>query len=134
MDIKWYKNHWYILSLAVSSLIIVIAVKVPGSFDFKFTGSDASFSFNINLLYRAIFNPLWAISLWLYDKGLKLNHSRHKEILLNIQGLLVGADKPNIPASKIYNIVFKYDNTEKSLNQKFDKEDSVSPTITSPIV
>jgi len=89
--------------------------------------------FYIESIFRIFFNPLWAICLWLYEKGLKLNSDRHEAILLNIQGFLTGAGV-NIPSEKIYDLIFKYENIEKLLNEKFKKDDTIKSGPGSPII
>ncbi len=86
---------------------------------------------SIESLYRIIFNPLWAISLWFYEKGLRLNAERHSNILQNIQGALDSSGE-YIKTGKIYEIIYKHDDAEKRMEERFKKEDTIKNEINNP--
>ncbi len=135
MNIKWYKNEWYWGAIVVGIFIFILAGYSQTIYSFGLITTEGSYKMlSVEFLFRIIFNPLWAIALWFYEKGLKKNSLRHHNVLQNIQGLLVGAESKNISAKKIYNIIYKYEDTEKTLNNKFKMDDSVTNDTSSPVI
>jgi hypothetical protein len=136
MDIKWYKNGWYGLTLAVSFAIFLLAFISTKSYTLGLyiENGQKTELFLIETFFRAVFNPLWAIALWTYNKGQQLNSKRHKDILLNIQGALDSHDDEEMKVSKIYAIVYEYDDIEKRLKKKLSKTDTVEDQPGAPTI
>lgn len=72
---------------------------------------------SLEFLYRSIFNPLWAIVLWFFEKGTKLNNQRHDIMLYKISALL---NSPEAITNKaIYDIIYQNENYESLLKNRY---------------
>lgn len=134
MNIKWYKNIWYYLTIFIAIFIVSFAVLSVKNSDIAIVTSKKIVYFDLETIYRAIFNPLWIMALWTIDNGRKLNSERHKDILSNIQGVLYSTKGVTIRKKDIYDIVYKFENLSKKLEERLDKNDSVSSENNNPIV
>lgn len=136
MNIKPWKNHWYWAAFIVLVFIIFLALSSAKEYSIGILTSQGDISlFSIETLFRFIFNPLWVVFLWFFEKGLKLNADRHEDILKNLQGILVNtAPNGSVTFKTLHQIIYKYDDIEKDLEKRFKSTDKIKDGGGNPII
>jgi hypothetical protein len=126
MDIEWYKNKYHLASISVVIIIIIIGLLSSGLYSVGIITNQASVKIiSTESLYRIFFNPLWALFIWLHERGLKLNAERHKDILQNIQGALDSSRGKTIEVNKLCEMIYRHDDAEARIEARLIMEDTI---------
>jgi len=88
MDIPWYKNYWYIICAFVALGIFVLVYYVTENIKIAVLSIGGEFNYAIEFSLRVLFNPIWILFLWCFERGLKLNSKHHDDILKHIKGVI----------------------------------------------
>lgn len=138
MDIKWYKNYWYWVAVIIALIIVFLAVFSQKQYAVGLITADGVYRmFSVETFYRSIFNPLWVVALWCFEKGQKLNSEHHKDILKYLKGVVVGAQdcgNKNILTSTLAGVLINSGDIESRIKKTLDsgvniKKAGGNPTI-----
>jgi hypothetical protein len=141
MNLKWYKNIWYIL--AALCVIFILSLAYISISDTRYSvglyvdQQATIFKLPAEFFYRILFNPLWGFVLWLIQKGTDLNRRKKDDILKNLEGFLYNYENrknAKIPAHKIYEIMYQNENMSKRLEEGLARQDSVSADNNAPTI
>ncbi|MBU0477762.1 hypothetical protein KKC91_04250 [bacterium] len=135
MNIKWHKNRWYWAGHLFILIIIALAVFSVFKHSVGFLSAEGKITIlSSETFYRLIFNPLWILVLWFYEKGRGLNYERHDDILQNIQGALDATHGKHIKRSDLFNMVYKHDDAPERLEKGLQAHDTVKSSTGKPRV
>jgi len=118
------------------ALIFVIALSTTGlPADLSQLTRKGEFILLIQIfLSKFWFQPLWAVVLFTWNLSSRFEHEARKETLDRLKGYLKDKTGRRIPSQDIYDIVFKSDDFESSIEAAFDQQDTISPVVGAPRV
>lgn len=123
MNIPFYKNIWYWLVIVMITITIFIAYNSTKTFGFSIINPENNYTFVIEVFLRSLFNPLWAVTLFFYNKAEKLNSRNHYDILKFLQGVVSNAmdnGQKKILTSTLAEALIDHKNIESKIRKSLD--------------
>lgn len=131
MNIPWFKNYWYWFAVVVVFGIIFVAYKSTSVLSANIS-VDGKTSIVFEIIFRALFNPLWVLFLWFCDKGRKMNSEFHHDILKELKGVIKQAQDSNqttINVKTLGDIILNNHDVEEMIRKNLDEGVNITPGI-----
>ena len=136
MDIPVYKNYWYIAAAFATVFIFFLAFVSTKQINLIIVSPEGGVILNLELIYRLMFNPVWAIVLFFWDKGRKANSEHHDRILQNVQGVISDAmrsGRQNIRTDSLATLVYRQENVARDIARRLEDADTITEDRGNPI-